>query len=132
MQGREGPGAAEVGRVWLFVLAITIHNLPEVDLSGLVRTDIERKAIHVAAETAAGVRAVNDNLTIRPVGYGEWDDNSRHVWHSPDGKRSNGASENCQITSTGTPREDANWDGPQSSARPRLNTTKRSFVRDSR
>ena len=29
MQGREGPGVAEVGRVWLFVLAITIHNLPE-------------------------------------------------------------------------------------------------------
>ena len=29
MQGREGPELAEVGRVWLFVLAITIHNLPE-------------------------------------------------------------------------------------------------------
>ena len=29
MQGREGPGMPEVGRVWLFVLAITIHNLPE-------------------------------------------------------------------------------------------------------
>jgi ZIP family zinc transporter len=29
MQGREGPGVAEVGRVWLFVLAIAIHNLPE-------------------------------------------------------------------------------------------------------
>lgn len=28
-QGREGPDAAEVGRVWLFVLAITLHNLPE-------------------------------------------------------------------------------------------------------
>jgi ZIP family zinc transporter len=29
MQGREGPEAAELGRVWLFVLAITLHNLPE-------------------------------------------------------------------------------------------------------
>jgi zinc transporter, ZIP family len=29
MQGREGPARAEVARVWLFVLAITIHNLPE-------------------------------------------------------------------------------------------------------
>jgi zinc transporter, ZIP family len=28
-QGREGPGGAEIDRVWLFVLAITIHNLPE-------------------------------------------------------------------------------------------------------
>ena len=29
MQGREGPAPVEVARVWLFVLAITIHNLPE-------------------------------------------------------------------------------------------------------
>ena len=29
IQGREGPESEQVGRVWLFVLAITIHNLPE-------------------------------------------------------------------------------------------------------
>jgi ZIP family zinc transporter len=29
MQGREGPQVAEAARVWLFVFAITIHNLPE-------------------------------------------------------------------------------------------------------
>ncbi|WP_430468722.1 hypothetical protein [Vreelandella titanicae] len=28
-QGREGPEAASLRRVWLFVFAITIHNLPE-------------------------------------------------------------------------------------------------------
>lgn len=28
-QGRQGPTAPELARVWLFVLAITIHNLPE-------------------------------------------------------------------------------------------------------
>ncbi|PWB58957.1 MAG: ZIP family metal transporter [Bradyrhizobiaceae bacterium] len=28
-QGKEGPDVEQVGRVWLFVLAITIHNLPE-------------------------------------------------------------------------------------------------------
>ena len=28
-QGREGPARAEWARIWLFVLAITIHNLPE-------------------------------------------------------------------------------------------------------
>ena len=28
-QGREGPRTAEIDRVWLFVFAITIHNLPE-------------------------------------------------------------------------------------------------------
>jgi ZIP family zinc transporter len=29
VQGKEGPEVAEAGRVWLFVLAITLHNLPE-------------------------------------------------------------------------------------------------------
>lgn len=29
VQGREGPDAAHVQRLWLFVLAITLHNLPE-------------------------------------------------------------------------------------------------------
>lgn len=29
VQGREGPELDQVGRVWLFVFAITIHNLPE-------------------------------------------------------------------------------------------------------
>ena len=28
-QGREGPARAELARIWLFVFAITIHNLPE-------------------------------------------------------------------------------------------------------
>lgn len=27
--GREGPDAAKLGRIWLFVIAITLHNLPE-------------------------------------------------------------------------------------------------------
>lgn len=29
VSGREGPDAAEIRRVWLFVIAITLHNLPE-------------------------------------------------------------------------------------------------------
>jgi ZIP family zinc transporter len=29
VQGREGPAGPDVARIWLFVLAITIHNLPE-------------------------------------------------------------------------------------------------------
>lgn len=28
-QGREGPEAASLRRIWLFIIAITIHNLPE-------------------------------------------------------------------------------------------------------
>jgi CBS domain-containing protein len=39
-----------------------------VDLWGLAESNAERKAIKVAAETAAGVRAINDNLAVAPVG----------------------------------------------------------------
>ena len=42
-----------------------------VDLWGITRSDTERKAIRVAAEAATGVRAVNDNLRIWPVSFGE-------------------------------------------------------------
>jgi len=37
-----------------------------VDLWGFVESDTERKAIRVAAEATAGVRAVNDHMTARP------------------------------------------------------------------
>jgi CBS domain-containing protein len=40
-----------------------------VDLWGFVESDTERKAIRVAAEATPGVRAVNDHMTARPVGY---------------------------------------------------------------
>jgi len=38
-----------------------------VDLWGATESDAERKAIRVAAESAQGVRAVNDNLVTRPM-----------------------------------------------------------------
>ena len=38
-----------------------------VDLWGLINSDVERKAIRVAAEAAPGVRAVNDHLIVRPL-----------------------------------------------------------------
>lgn len=38
-----------------------------VDLWGIVHTAIEKDAIRVAAESTAGVRAVNDNLVLRPL-----------------------------------------------------------------
>lgn len=40
-----------------------------VDLWGFVESDTERKAIRVAAEATPGVRAVNDHMTARPLGY---------------------------------------------------------------
>ena len=40
-----------------------------VDLWPFVESDTERKAIRVAAEATPGVRAVNDHMTARPIGY---------------------------------------------------------------
>jgi CBS-domain-containing membrane protein len=42
-----------------------------VDLWGMVPSETERRALRVAAEGVAGVRAVNDNLVVRPHGIGE-------------------------------------------------------------
>ena len=41
-----------------------------VELWGIVDSQIEKKAVRVAAEVTPGVRAVNDNLIIRPAGSG--------------------------------------------------------------
>jgi osmotically-inducible protein OsmY len=38
-----------------------------VDLWGMTRSDAERKAIRVVAESVPGVRAVNDNLFTGPI-----------------------------------------------------------------
>jgi CBS domain-containing protein len=38
-----------------------------VDLWGIVHTAIEKDAVRVAAESTSGVRAVNDNLILRPL-----------------------------------------------------------------
>jgi CBS-domain-containing membrane protein len=39
-----------------------------VDLSGVVFSEAEREAVRVAAESTAGVKAVNDHLMKRPIG----------------------------------------------------------------
>ncbi len=38
-----------------------------VDLWGMTNSETEKKAIRVAAESTPGVRAVNDNLVMRPI-----------------------------------------------------------------
>jgi CBS domain-containing protein len=50
-------------RPWL--LNVIVHG-GVVDLWGVARSDAERKAIRIAAEGIEGVRAVRDNLVIRP------------------------------------------------------------------
>jgi CBS-domain-containing membrane protein len=39
-----------------------------VDLWGITNSETEKKAIRVVAESTPGVRAVNDNLIMRPIG----------------------------------------------------------------
>ena len=43
-----------------------------VELWGVVESQAERKAVHVLAEVTPGVRAVNDNLMIRPASSQSW------------------------------------------------------------
>jgi CBS domain-containing protein len=43
-----------------------------VDLWGIVESPAEKKAVHVLAEVTPGVRAVNDNLIIRPAASQNW------------------------------------------------------------
>jgi CBS domain-containing protein len=50
------------------LLNVTV-NRGVVDLWGFIESDTERKAIRVAAEATPGVRAVNDHMTARPIGY---------------------------------------------------------------
>jgi CBS domain-containing protein len=54
------------GREWAHtsLLNITVNG-GVVDLWGITRSEVERKAIRVAAESTPGVRAVNDNLVTR-------------------------------------------------------------------
>ena len=41
-----------------------------VELWGIVESASEKKAVRIAAEVTPGVRAVNDNLMIRPAEWG--------------------------------------------------------------
>jgi CBS domain-containing protein len=49
-------------------LNVTVSN-GVVDLWGVVESDAERKALHVAAENVPGVAMVNDHLLNRPLGW---------------------------------------------------------------
>jgi CBS domain-containing protein len=51
------------------MLNVTVHD-GTVDLWGVVDSNAEKKALRVAAEVTPGVRAVNDNMIVRPVASG--------------------------------------------------------------
>lgn len=50
-----------------------------VELWGIVDSPNEKKAVRVAAEVTPGVRAVNDNLIIRPAELGIIEGRLRHI-----------------------------------------------------
>ena len=53
---------------WAHIALINVTaRLGEVDLWGLVDSQVQRDAIRVAVEVTPGVRAVNDNLVVRPI-----------------------------------------------------------------
>ena len=71
-QGREGPAALELDRVWLFVAAITIHNLPEgmavgVGFGGGDTMAGSMLAVGIGLQNAPEGLAVG--LALRAVGY---------------------------------------------------------------
>jgi osmotically-inducible protein OsmY len=53
------------------LISVTVLDGTE-DLWGIVESPAERKAVHVLAEVTPGVRAVNDNLIIRPATPQNW------------------------------------------------------------
>lgn len=59
-----------------------------VDLWGVTGSENERKAIHVAAETMAGVRAVNDHIIVRrwELTEGRFGAADQHEWGLGNGK----------------------------------------------
>ena len=53
------------------LISVTVQD-GTVDLWGIVESQAEKKAVHVLAEVTPGVRAVNDNLMIRPASSEKW------------------------------------------------------------
>jgi len=53
------------------LISVTVQD-GNVDLWGIVESPAEKKAVHILAEVTPGVRAVNDNLMIRPVRHEGW------------------------------------------------------------
>lgn len=53
------------------LLSVTVQD-GTVDLWGIVKSATEKKAVHVLVEVTPGVRAVNDNLIVRPTSRAGW------------------------------------------------------------
>jgi CBS domain-containing protein len=54
---------------WPSLINVIVHE-GSVELWGMIDSESERRAVQVAAEGVPGVRAVADNLIVRPIKYG--------------------------------------------------------------
>jgi CBS domain-containing protein len=59
------------GESWRPTLINVIVHEGEVDLWGIAESTAQKEAARVAAEVTPGVVAVNDNVLVRPMTYGE-------------------------------------------------------------
>jgi zinc transporter, ZIP family len=73
--GREGPASSRLSRVWLFVIAITLHNFPEGMTVGVGFAG-EDIANGLALGLGIGVQNIPEGLAVAvsllAVGYGKW------------------------------------------------------------
>lgn len=73
--GREGPDAKAISRIWLFVIAITLHNFPEGMAVGVgfAGGDIDNG---ISLATGIGIQNVPEGLAVAvsliAVGYARW------------------------------------------------------------
>ncbi|CDF96062.1 MULTISPECIES: ZIP family metal transporter [unclassified Pseudomonas] len=63
LSGRRGPQAERINRVWLFVLAITLHNLPEGMAIGVSFADGDFK-VGLPLTTAIAIQDIPEGLAI--------------------------------------------------------------------
>ena len=54
---------------WASLVNVIVHD-GTVELWGMIDSESERRVVRVAAEVVPGVRAVTDNLTVKPIKYG--------------------------------------------------------------
>jgi zinc transporter, ZIP family len=75
VKGLEGPQARALKRVWLFVLAISLHNLPEGLAIGVAFAGADSVGA-LALATGISIQDVPEGmvvaLALRSVGYGRW------------------------------------------------------------
>ena len=73
--GREGPAGSRLSRVWLFVVAITLHNFPEGMTVGVGFAG-ENIANGLALGLGIGAQNIPEGLAVSvsllAVGYGKW------------------------------------------------------------